>query len=152
MVVQAFLDTVYKLHSLSKVIVSYWDAVFTSNFLQEFFHLQGVSLNFSNAYHPRFDEQTEVVNRSLETYLRFMTSDLPNSWVQWLPLAQFWYNTSYHSSIRCFLFRPHTAFPLLYMCLTFQKTLQLKLLIIFYKAEKPQFPYLNITYKELLIE
>lgn len=28
-----------------------------------------------------------------------MTGDFPHSWFQWLPLAQLWYNTSFHSTI-----------------------------------------------------
>lgn len=48
----------------------------------------------STSYHP----QTEIVNRTLATYLRWMTGERPKDWVKWLPLAEFWYNTSYHSA------------------------------------------------------
>lgn len=27
-----------------------------------------------------------------------MCSDNPQEWVRWLPLAEYWYNTTYHSS------------------------------------------------------
>lgn len=33
-----------------------------------------------------------------ETYLRCMTCERPQLWSDWLPLAEYWYNTSYHSS------------------------------------------------------
>lgn len=45
------------------------------------------------------DGQTEVVNKCIETYLRCMTGDLPRSWSSWVTLAEFWYNTNFHSTI-----------------------------------------------------
>lgn len=92
------------MHGCPKSIVSDRDAVFLSEFWKELFTLQGVSLNFSSAYHPQSDGQTEVVNRCLETYLGFMCSDRPNLWSKWLPLAEFWYNATFHSATQITLF------------------------------------------------
>lgn len=41
-----------------------------------------------------------MVNRCLETYLRCFAGRKPTSWVHWLAWAEFWYNSSYHSTIR----------------------------------------------------
>lgn len=57
-------------------------------------------MHLSTAYHPQSDEQTEVVNRCLETYLRCMTADCPSKWFKCLSLAEWWYNTTFHSSIQ----------------------------------------------------
>jgi len=61
--------------------------------------LQHVNIHLSTAYHPQTDGQTEVVNRSLEGYLRCMVGETPREWVTWLPLAEWWYNSNWHSAI-----------------------------------------------------
>jgi hypothetical protein len=40
------------------------------------------------------------VNKCLETYLRCFFLEKKNQWAQWLPLAEWWYNTSYHTTTR----------------------------------------------------
>ncbi|GJU79688.1 retrovirus-related pol polyprotein from transposon 17.6 [Tanacetum coccineum] len=43
------------------------------------------------------DGQTEVMNKGLECYLRCMCGENPKEWCKWLSLAEWWYNTNYHS-------------------------------------------------------
>jgi hypothetical protein len=62
-------------------------------------------LLLSTAYHPQSDGQTERVNQCLEMYLRCATHDSPTKWKLWLPLAEFWYNTTYHTSLGSFPFK-----------------------------------------------
>nr|GFB42783.1 hypothetical protein [Tanacetum cinerariifolium] len=98
-VAQLFLDNVYKLHRLPKTIVSDRDKVFMSLFWQSLFKMLQVKLKLSTAYHPQTDGQTEFVNKCRETYLRCMTGETPKEWVKLIPLAEYWYNTNYHSAL-----------------------------------------------------
>ena len=52
----------------------------------------------STSYHLQTDSQTEIVNKCLEQYLRCMTRDKSNEWSKWLPVVEWWYNTSFHFS------------------------------------------------------
>ena len=85
---------------MPRTIVCDRDPAYTSAFWKELFCLNGTSFNFSSAYHPQTDGQSEVVNRTLEMYLRCFTSTKPKQWVKWLSWAEFCYNTSWHSTIR----------------------------------------------------
>ena len=99
MVAQLYVEHIFKLHGLPKTIVSDRDNIFLSKFWQELFSLIRVSLHLSSAYHPQSDGQTEVVNGCLKGYLSCMTGEKPAEWVLWLPLAEWWYNSNWHSSI-----------------------------------------------------
>ncbi|XP_058003647.1 uncharacterized protein LOC131180062 [Hevea brasiliensis] len=60
----------------------------------------GTKLAYSTAYHPQSDGQSERLNQSMEGYLRCLCYQAPHSWVKWLSLAEWWYNTSYHSALK----------------------------------------------------
>ena len=96
---------------MPSIVVSDKDPVFTSNFWKELMRLQGVALAMSSSYHPKSDGQTEVVNKSLEHYLRAFAADKPNTWVEWLPLAKFWFNTNFHTSAKLSPFEALYGYP-----------------------------------------
>ncbi|KAF2324373.1 hypothetical protein GH714_013212 [Hevea brasiliensis] len=99
-VAHLFFDNIFKLYGLSETIISDRDVTFTSSFWTELFRLSGTKLSFSSAYHPQSDGQTEVVNRTIEMYLCCFTSDRPCHWFQWLSWVEYYYNTSYHFSLK----------------------------------------------------
>ncbi|GJY38081.1 putative reverse transcriptase domain-containing protein [Tanacetum coccineum] len=55
----------------------------------------------STAYHPQTDGQSERTIQTLEDMLRACILDFGGSWDVHLPLVEFSYNNSYHSSVRC---------------------------------------------------
>jgi hypothetical protein len=99
-VATAFMETVQKLHGSPKIIVSDRDPIFTGHFWTELFSCLGTQLAHSSSYHPQSDGQTEIVNKCLEGYLRCFVSDKQTQWFKWLPLAEWWYNTSFHTATK----------------------------------------------------
>lgn len=103
-----FVKEIVRLHGFPQSIVTDRDRIFMSQFWRELFRLQGTVLKRSTAYHPQSDGQSEVVNKTLELCLRCFVQGKNKKWAQWLPWAEFWYNTSYQMSAK------YTPFKLLY--------------------------------------
>ena len=93
-----FIKHILPQHGLPDEIISDRDARFVSKFWSRFLQLLDIRKNMSTAYHPRTDGQTERVNQTLEQYLRIYCNYQQNNWEKLLPLAQFSYNNSVHSS------------------------------------------------------
>ncbi|CAN6249028.1 unnamed protein product [Urochloa humidicola] len=98
-VASVFMQEVYRLHGMPKVIISDRDRVFTNQLWKALFALAQVQLSMSSSYHPQSDGQTERVNQCMETFLRCFVHACPSKWVDWIYLAEYWYNTSWHSAL-----------------------------------------------------
>ena len=59
----------------------------------------GTRLDLSTAFHPQTDGQSERTIQVLEDMLRACVIEFGGHWDNFLPLAEFSYNNSYHSSI-----------------------------------------------------
>ena len=94
-----YVKEIVKLHGVPVSIVSDRDARFTSKFWSGFQKAMGTTLDMSTAFHPQTDGQTERVNQVMEDMLRACILDFKGSWEDHLPLIEFCYNNSYHSSI-----------------------------------------------------
>nr|GEU50250.1 putative reverse transcriptase domain-containing protein [Tanacetum cinerariifolium] len=64
----------------------------------------GTKLHMSTAYHPKTDGQSERTIQTLKNMLRACVMDFAGSWDTHLPLVEFSYNNSYHTSIKCLPF------------------------------------------------
>ncbi|GJY60858.1 putative reverse transcriptase domain-containing protein, partial [Tanacetum coccineum] len=60
----------------------------------------GIQLDMSTAYHLQTDGQIERTIQTLEDMLRACVLDFGGSWDVHIPLVEFSYNNSYHSSVR----------------------------------------------------
>lgn len=100
-----FVDNIVKLHGVPQAIISDRDKIFTSHFWRDLHRALGIKLNYSTAYHPQTDGQSERVNQCLEQYLRCAVQDNPKQWKKWLGLAEFWYNSSFHTALGCSPFK-----------------------------------------------
>nr|CAE03662.3 OSJNBa0042N22.4 [Oryza sativa Japonica Group] len=97
---ELYLARIMCLHGAPKKIVSDRGSQFTSKFWQKLQEELGTRLNFSTAYHPQTDGQTEQVNQILEDMLRACALDFGGAWDKSLPYAEFSYNNSYQASLQ----------------------------------------------------
>ena len=69
-----FLYQVWKLHSLPKYVILDYRPQFIARFTRELYHLLGIKLASSTAWHPQTDRQTERVNQELDQYLQLFVN------------------------------------------------------------------------------
>lgn len=95
---QVSQENIFKVYGIPKSITSDRDRLFLSEFGKEICQLQGTHLQFSSAYQPQTDGQTERVNQCLESFLRCFCSVKSKNWSSWLHWAQYWYNINWHAT------------------------------------------------------
>lgn len=105
-----FFKTVIAQHGLPTKLISDRDKLFTSNFWKCLMETMKVKQGLSTAFHPQSDGQTEILNQILEQYLRSYVNYQQNDWVEWLPLAQWAYNSSDIENIKMSPFRANYGF------------------------------------------
>ena len=59
----------------------------------------GTRLQFSTAFHPQTNGQSERTIQTLEDMLRACVIDFQGTWEETLPLVEFSYNNSYQATI-----------------------------------------------------
>ncbi|KAD3066853.1 hypothetical protein E3N88_34733 [Mikania micrantha] len=96
-----YVNEIISRHGVPISIISDRDSRFMSQFWQTLQNALGTQINMSTAYHPQTDGQTERTNQTLEDMLRSCVIDFGGSWDIHLPLVEFSYNNSYHTSIQC---------------------------------------------------
>ncbi|GKF65814.1 putative reverse transcriptase domain-containing protein, partial [Tanacetum coccineum] len=95
-----YLKEVVSRHGVPVLIISDRDNKFTSHFWKSMNEALGTQLDMSMAYHPHDDGQSERTIQTLEDMLRACVIDFGKGWDRHLPLVEFYYNNSYHTSIK----------------------------------------------------
>ncbi|MBW0539739.1 hypothetical protein O181_079454 [Austropuccinia psidii MF-1] len=95
-----FIKNIFSKNGLPSSIFSDRGYLFVSSFCTNLCQKLKISRDLSTAYHQETDGQTERVNQILEQYPQMYVSYDQDDWITWLPLAEFSYNNSDHSSTK----------------------------------------------------
>jgi ribonuclease HI len=95
-----YIDNILQLHGVPSQIVSDRGTQFTARFWKSLHTTLGTRLDYSSAYHPQTDGQTERVNQILEDMLRACVLTYGKDWEKSLSFAEFSYNNSYQASLK----------------------------------------------------
>ncbi|MCO5581744.1 hypothetical protein L7F22_035633 [Adiantum nelumboides] len=93
-----FVAQIFRLHGMPERIVSDRDPRFTSLFLKAIWANIGMRLQFSSSFHPQTDGQSEIANSVVLDLLKSYILDQKTQWKRCLPLVEFAYNNTIHSS------------------------------------------------------
>ncbi|MBW0572772.1 hypothetical protein O181_112487 [Austropuccinia psidii MF-1] len=94
------IKNIFSKHGLPSSIVIDRGPLFVSSFWTNLCQQLKISRDLSISYNPEMDGQTERLNQILEQYLWMYVSYHQDDWSTWLPLAEFAYNNSDHSSTK----------------------------------------------------
>ncbi|GJV22617.1 putative nucleotidyltransferase, ribonuclease H [Tanacetum coccineum] len=100
-----YIDEIVTRHGVPVSIISDREGRFTSQCWQTMQNAFGTRLDMSTSYHPQTDGQSDRTIQNLEDMLRVYVINFGGSYDVHLPLAEFSYNNSYNSSIRCVPFK-----------------------------------------------
>ncbi|GJY35628.1 putative reverse transcriptase domain-containing protein [Tanacetum coccineum] len=96
-----YINEIVARHGVPVSIILDRDGRFASHLWQALQEALGTKLHMSTAYHPETDGQSERTIQTLEDMLRACVMDFGGSWDTHLPLVEFSYNNSYHTSVKC---------------------------------------------------
>ena len=92
---ELYKKEIVRLHGIPVSIISNRDPRFTSRFWGKLQEALSTQLNFSTAFHPQMDGQSEIVIQVVEDMLRSCVIDNEGSWDRHIPLVEFVYNNSF---------------------------------------------------------
>ncbi|GJT65040.1 putative reverse transcriptase domain-containing protein [Tanacetum coccineum] len=95
-----YLKEVDSKHGVPVLIICDRNGKCTSHFWKSLNKALGNQLDMSTAYHPETDGQSERTIKRLEDMLRACVLNFGKGWDRHLPLVEFLYNKSYHTSIK----------------------------------------------------
>lgn len=89
-----FIQNISRLHAFPNTIFK-----LTPKFWKHVFKTLKTQLRLSTFFHPETDGQTERLNRTIQISLRHYLIQNHSIWANYLPLAEFTYDSSKHRSI-----------------------------------------------------
>ena len=97
-VTDAFITHVFSKHGIPLHVSSDHRSEFTLHFFCSLGSLLHMRLHFTSGHHPSANGQVEHLNSTLEQYLQIYCNYQQDNWLKLLPLAEFAYNNTPHSS------------------------------------------------------
>ena len=96
---EKYIDEILRLYGVPANIVSDRDPKFSSIFWQDLQRALGTNVHMSTTFLPETDGQTKRTIRTIEDMIRLRALEWAGDWEDYMPLVEFSYNNSYHSSI-----------------------------------------------------
>nr|GEW66359.1 reverse transcriptase domain-containing protein [Tanacetum cinerariifolium] len=94
-----YINEIVARYGVPVSIISDRDGQFASHLWQALQEALGIKLHMNKAYHLETNGQSERTIQTLKDMLRACVMDFGGSWDAHLPLVEFFYNNSYHTSI-----------------------------------------------------
>ena len=94
-----YIDDIVRCHGIPLSVIPDKRVQFTPHFCRSFQKILGTQVKLSTSFHPQTDGQVECTIQTLEDMLKVCVIDFKGSWDDHLPLIEFSYNNSNHSSI-----------------------------------------------------
>ncbi|MCO5602456.1 hypothetical protein L7F22_056588 [Adiantum nelumboides] len=96
--VKLFMHNIFKYHGMPQSIVTDRDPRMTSLFWKALFENMGTTLKFSSSFHPQTDGRSEEANSTVLDLLKCYVSEHKATWEHYLPLVEYAYNNTVHTS------------------------------------------------------
>ena len=109
-IAKIYCDEIWKLHGVSKTILSNRGPQFTSRFIKKLTKALETKWILLTTYHPQMDRQIEQINQEIGTFLRHYVNYQQDNWTEWLVVAEFQYNNKKYTATR------QTPFKLNFEC------------------------------------
>lgn len=94
-----FVERVVHMYGMPHRIIADRDQRWATDFWKTMVALHGSKMALSSSHHPQTDGQTEILNAMIEQMLRAYVTQDRSSWVKWLSILAFAYNSAKHSSM-----------------------------------------------------
>jgi hypothetical protein len=99
-VAQIFIDGIVRLQGVPQEVVSDNDVRFTADYWREVARLLQTKQVMSTAFHPEMDGLSENSNMAVVRYFHGFASHDQANWKDYLPLAEYTYNSSVNHSMK----------------------------------------------------